>query len=92
MRGDLAAGINAASAAVGIVVIPFRANLPILGAELNGRYLRPWSSDGNEPAEWGPELGLNLISLRFTVTALGAGPLTPFGQRRFVFGFGWGFF
>jgi hypothetical protein len=92
MRGELAAGINAASAAVGIVVIPFRANQPILGAELNGRYLRPWSSDGNGPAEWGPEVALTLTSLRFTITVLGAGALTPLDQRRVVVGFGWGFF
>jgi len=90
--GELAAGINAAAAAVGIVVIPFRATMPIVGIELNGRYMRPWSSDGNRHAEWGPEIGINLDAWRLTVTALGSGVFTPLDQRRVVVGFGWGYF
>jgi hypothetical protein len=90
-RGELAAGINAASAATGIVV-PFRATTPIFGVELNGRYMRPWSSDNNRRAEWGPEIGVNIDSWRLTFTALGSGVLTPLDQRRFVVGFGWGYF
>ena len=91
VRGELAAGINAASAAMGIVV-PFRATMPILGVELNGRYMRPWSSDDNRRAEWGPEIGLNIDSWRLTFTALGPGVLAPLDQRRLVVGFGWGYF
>jgi hypothetical protein len=92
MRGELAAGINAGSAAVGLVVIPFRANTPIVGIELNGRYMRPWSSDGDRHAEWGPELGVDLDVWRLTVAALGPGALTPPTDRRIVVGFGWGYF
>jgi hypothetical protein len=91
VRGELAAGINAASAAAGIVVIPLRAARPVLGIEFNGRYMRPWSSDGNR-AEWGTEIGLNFLNLRLTVTTLGPGVLTPLDQRRVVIGFGWGYF
>ena len=91
VRGELAAGINAASAAMGFVV-PFRATMPILGVELNGRYMRPWSSDNNRRAEWGPEIGLNIDSWRLTFTALGPGVLTSLDQRRIVVGFGWGYF
>ena len=91
VRGELAAGINAASAATGFVV-PFRATMPILGVELNGRYMRPWSSDNNRRAEWGPEIGLNIDSWRLTFAALGPGVLTPLDQRRIVVGFGWGYF
>ncbi len=86
-----AAGINAASVAAGIVVIPVRAARPVLGIELNGRYMRPWSSDGNR-AEWGPEIGLDLLTWRLTVTTLGPGVLTPLNQRSLVIGFGWGYF
>jgi hypothetical protein len=92
LRGELAGGINATSAAMGIVVIPFRATTPIVGIELNGRYMRPWSSDDNRHAEWGPEIGINLDVWRLTVTALGPGVLTPLAQRRVVVGFGWGYF
>jgi len=92
LRGDLAAGVNAASAAAGIVVIPFRATTPILGIELNGRYMRPWSSDGNRQAEWGPEIGINLDAWRLTITALGPGLFTQLALRRVVVGFGWGYF
>jgi len=92
VRGEIGAGINAASAAAGIVAIPFRPTMPILGIELNGRYMRPWSSDGGRRAEWGPEIGFNFASWRLTATALGPGVLAPLRDRRVVIGFGWGYF
>jgi hypothetical protein len=90
VRGELAAGFNAASAAAGIVTIPVP--VPNVGIELNGRYMRPWSSDGDRRAEWGLEIGLDLASWRLTLTALGPSLLTPLSQRRVVIGFGWGYF
>jgi len=91
VRAELAAGINAASAATGLV-FTFRAAAPFLGVELNGRYMRPWSSDDGRHVEWGPELGLDVDSWRLTFTALGPSVATPFDRRRVVVGFGWGYF
>jgi len=91
VRGEIAAGINAASAAAGLVV-PFSATAPFLGIELSGRYMRPWSSEGGRRAEWGPELGLDIDSWRLTFTALGPSATAPFDRRRVVVGFGWGYF
>lgn len=91
LRGELGAGINAASAAAGIL-IAFRPTTPIIGIELNGRYMRPWSSDNDRRAEWAPEIGLDLDSWRLTIAALGSDVLTPLDQRRVVVGFGWGYF
>jgi len=91
LRGELAAGVNAASAAAGLL-ISFRPTAPFLGIELNGRYMRPWSLDDNRRTEWGPEIGLDLDSWRFTIAALGPDVFAPLDQRRVVVGFGWGYF
>ena len=91
LRGELGAGINAASAALGIL-IPFRPTMPVLGVEVSGRYMRPWSSGDGHRSEWGAEIGLDIDCWRLTVTALGPSSLTPVSQRRAVVGFGWGYF
>lgn len=91
LRGELAAGINAASAAAGILAT-FRPTGPVIGIELNGRYMRPWSSDSDRRAEWAPEIGLDLDVWRLTIAALGPDVLTSLAQRRVVIGFGWGYF
>jgi hypothetical protein len=90
-RSDVEIGIRGIGGSVGIVVVPTRVTIPLFGLELNARYLRPWSVDADHRAESGPEVGLDFLSLRFTASALSGKIGAPLGERRFVFGFGFGY-
>ena len=90
-RSDVEIGIRGIGGSVGIAVVPVRATIPLFGLELNARYLRPWSIDPDHRAESGPEVGLDLLSLRFTASALSGRIGAALGERRFVFGFGFGY-
>jgi hypothetical protein len=90
-RAEVELGIRGLGGAAGLVVIPLRATIPLFGIELNARYLRPWSVNADRREKSGPELGLDFLSLRFTVTALGKKIAAPMSERQFVFGFGFGY-
>jgi hypothetical protein len=65
--------------------------IPFPGVALGFRYLRPWLRESAQPARFGPELSLFLLSLRFSVTAFSPRLGTPLGQRDYVVSAGFGY-
>src|SRR5204863_3626294 len=92
-RADIQLGNGGIGGAVGIAsVLCCRSTLPFPGVELNARYLRPWTVDDRRAPKSGPELAIDIASLRFTLAALGERVTTPASDRQFVVGVGFGYF
>jgi hypothetical protein len=76
----------------GPVFIACCAAAPILGVEVNARYLRPWTITDDRAPIYGLELALDLAVFRFTFASYGHEVATPVGHRTFTIGLGVGYF
>jgi hypothetical protein len=88
-RADVTPGLDAFSAAAGLLVSPKGGFVLFPGLELNVRWLRPWQVDVSRGVEFGPELGINLLNLRFTLSSMGPGWSTDSRQAVVSIGVGY---
>lgn len=91
LRADVSPGVTGIGAGAGVIANLFGGAFALPGMELNMRALRSWSGEHAHRWSYGPEIAVNLLSLRFTVAALADTLGARVRDRRFVIGFGFGY-